>query len=80
MKKHKEKKRDEKAHEKKEQKMQKQFGSNREKVQSKISENLKSSKFRYLNEQLYKKHSGYAAEIFKESPHLFDDVSLLASF
>ena len=50
MKKHKEKKRDEKAHEKKEQKMQKQFGSNREKVQSKISENLKSSKFRYLNE------------------------------
>ena len=32
MKNHKEKKRDEKAYEKKEQKMQKQFGSNREKV------------------------------------------------
>ena len=40
-----------------------------------MSENLKSSKFRYLNEQLYKNRSGYAAEMFKESPHLFDDVS-----
>ena len=41
-----------------------------------MSENLKSSKFRYLNEQLYKNRSGFAAEMFKESPHLFDDVSL----
>ena len=50
----KDKKRDKKAKSKNEQKMQKQFGTNKERVQSKISENLKSSKFRYLNEQLYK--------------------------
>ena len=60
-----------------EQKMQKQTGSTKERLASKMSENLKSSKFRYLNEQLYRNESVFAAEMFKESPHLFDDVSFL---
>lgn len=55
--------------------MKKVVGSSKDRVQSKISENMMSSKFRYLNEQLYKTPSGNAAEMFKESPKLFDDVS-----
>mmetsp|Transcript_32454 Transcript_32454/g.40207 ORF Transcript_32454/g.40207 Transcript_32454/m.40207 type:complete len:85 (+) Transcript_32454:2-256(+) len=67
--------RDKKASEKMESKMKKQVGSSQDRLQVKMSENLKSSKFRFLNEQLYKNRSGFAAEMFKESPHLFDDVS-----
>lgn len=55
--------------------MVKIMGSSKERVQSKISENMMSSKFRYLNEQLYKSPSGNAVELFKENPNLFDDVS-----
>jgi ribosomal RNA-processing protein 8 len=41
-------------------------------VKSKVDEALKSSKFRYLNEQLYTTESANAVELFKES-ELFED-------
>ncbi len=53
--------------------MVKQQGSASQKLHSKMSESLKSSKFRFLNEQLYKSPSKDAAAMFKESPTLFDD-------
>ena len=69
------KKRDKKQTGKGEQKMKKVVGSSKDRVQAKISENMMSSKFRYLNEQLYKTPSGNAVEMFKDNPHLFNDVS-----
>ena len=39
---------------------------------------MRSAKFRYLNEQLYTKGSKSAAHIFKERPELFADVSLVS--
>ena len=69
------KKRDKKQAGKGEQKMKKVVGSSKDRVQAKISENMMSSKFRYLNEQLYKTPSGNAVEMFKDNPHLFKDVS-----
>ena len=71
-------KREKKRVQKQEQKMVKIVGSSKERVQSKISESMMSSKFRYLNEQLYKTPSGNAAEMFKENPKLFEDVSCAA--
>ena len=42
-------------------------------VSSKMSENLKSSKFRFINEKLYTTPSENAVEMFKTQPSLFDD-------
>ena len=42
-------------------------------VSSKMSENLKSSKFRFINEKLYTTPSVDAVELFKSQPSLFDD-------
>ena len=68
-------KRDKKQVVKSEHKMKKVVGSSKDRVQSKISENMSSSKFRYLNELLYKTPSFNAVRMFSETPHLFDDVS-----
>ncbi len=40
------------------------------------SDELRSSKFRYLNEQLYTTKSSSAKHIFKSKPQLFLDVSV----
>ena len=46
-----------------------------QKKAKKAPENLKSSKFRMLNEQLYKSPSFDAKQMFLEEPELFTDVS-----
>ena len=73
------KKRDKKQVVKSEHKMKKVVGSSKDRVQSKISENMSSSKFRYLNELLYKTPSFNAVQMFRDQPHLFDDVSFFSS-
>ena len=49
-----------------------------QKKAKKAPENLKSSKFRMLNEQLYKSESFEAKAMFIEEPELFLDVSILS--
>ena len=49
------------------------------KTEDKTSNNeMRSAKFRYLNEQMYTKGSKSAAHIFKERPELFEDVSIFS--
>jgi hypothetical protein len=45
-------------------------------VQEKIKEGMKSSKFRFLNEQLYSTHSSEAVKLFKDNKDLFNDVTI----
>ena len=40
-------------------------------VKSRVEEKLRSSKFRWLNEQLYTQHSSGALKLFTDSPELF---------
>ena len=73
----KERKRDKKRKSKQSQVEQKQEHKMQHKskgsVESKMSENLKSSKFRFLNEKLYTTPSSSAVDLFKKEPNLFDD-------
>ena len=68
-------KRDFKAKQKQGQKMVRQTGTAKDRMKAKIGEKLMSSKFRMLNEQLYKTGSANAVDLFKENRQLFEDVS-----
>jgi len=54
--------------------MRKREEKQKNKVNQRMAEGLMSSKFRYLNEQLYSTESSKAFDDFKKNPHLFDEV------
>ncbi|CDW79649.1 ribosomal rna-processing protein 8-like [Stylonychia lemnae] len=70
------KKREVKLQEKQQKKNKNVGGSSKQKneVKDRIQEGMMSSKFRFLNEQLYTSESAKAIDMFKENPQLFEDV------
>ena len=52
---------------------QKSKNKSRSSRSTKVTENLKSSKFRFLNEKLYTTPSEQALQLFKDDDHLFND-------